>query len=366
MKVITHGADRFRNLKSTYFEADPSMNVLYGENGQGKTNIIESIWLFTGCYSFRTHKNSQLICDGEKNAEAALKFNAGSRDQTAEMKIEKNKEIILNGIPCETPRVMMGKFCSVVFSPATLGVVEDGPGERRKLLDVALSLMKPNYAVLMSRYLRTLNQRNNLLKKINERAIPADTLLTWDEALARLGASVISYRLDYIKELKKLSAEIYSGISSSRESFSIKYSFAKDGEEGTDLNEIETRLADSLVKSRETDLKRLYTGSGPHADDLILTLDDREARAYGSRGQQRSCALALKLSEASIMGNLTGEAPVVLLDDVMSELDEGRQNFILNYLDSWQVFITCCDPSTLLRSEVGKIFEVKNGTVSEK
>lgn len=362
MRIITHSADRFRNLKEAYLEADSSINIIYGENGQGKTNIIESMWLFTGCYSFRTHKNARLICDGERSASAECNFFAAGRSQNARLKVEKNKDIILNGVPCSSPREMLGKFSAVVFSPATLSVVQDGPGERRKLIDVALSLMKPNYASVMSKYLRAVNQRNALLKKINEKNLDPLYLDPWDAALAKGGALIIKYRLDYLKRLREASAQIYEGISSARESFDLCYSFCKNEPE-LDTDEIEKRLSKQLLDSREGDLRRLYTQLGPHADDLILTLNGKDAREYGSQGQQRSCALALKLSEASIIGEISGETPVVLLDDVMSELDEGRQRFILNYLDRWQVFITCCDPSTLLRSENGKIFEVKNGQV---
>ena len=164
---------------------------------------------------------------------------------------------------------------------------------------------------------------------------------------------------------EKKSADIYSGISSSKEKFDVSYSFGKS-KELKDGNDIKNILFNELINSRESDLKKLYTSAGPHSDDLIVTLNCRDARIYGSQGQQRSCALALKLGEASIMGELTGEEPVVLLDDVMSELDESRQKFILNYLNNWQVFITCCDPSQLMRSENGKVFEVIDGTVSER
>ena len=365
MNVISHSADRFRNLKNTHIEAHPSMNIIFGENGQGKTNIIESIWLFTGCYSFRTHKNNELVCDTEEEARAKLRFFASEREQTAEMKIGKTKDIVLNGVSCESPRAMMGKFRAVVFSPSTLSVVKGSPGERRRLTDIALSIIKPNYAVIMSRYLRTLNQRNALIKKIYEKQYDLSILDTWDEALSSLGASIIEYRLAYIENLKEKSSAIYSGISSSKESFDIRYSFGKT----TGINgdkDIKEVLLNELHSTRESDLKKLYTSAGPHSDDLSITVNGRDARLYGSQGQQRSCALALKLGEASVMGETTGEEPIVLLDDVMSELDEGRQKFILNYLDSWQVFITCCDPSTLMRSENGKVFEVIDGTVSER
>lgn len=362
MIIKHHSAKSFRNLQSVSFEPHPEMNVIYGENGQGKTNIIESIWLLTGFYSFRARKNAQLIEQGKDEAEIENNFYSHSREQNAVMKINKRKELILNGVKEESPRVMMGKYFAVVFSPATLGIVQDGPGERRKLIDIALSLIKPNYAVIMSRYLRVLDQRNALLKKFGERSFEFDYMAPWDTELANLGAKIIKYRLDYIEQLSALSSEIYNGISSGRETFSFYYDFSK---ENISEEEIKEKLISDIEKTREADIKRLYTNAGPHTHDLVLTLNGRDARIFGSQGQQRSCALAMKLGEASIIEKITGECPVVLLDDVMSELDEGRQTFILNYLDNWQVFITCCDPSQLLRSKKGKAFEVINGEIKE-
>ncbi len=362
MIIKYHSAKNFRNLQSVSFEPHPEMNIIYGENGQGKTNIIESIWLLTGFYSFRARKNAQLIEQGKAEAEIENNFYSHSREQNAVMKINKRKEIVLNGVKEESPRVMMGKYFAVVFSPATLGLVQDGPGERRKMLDVALSLIKPNYAVVMSRYLRVLDQRNALLKKFGERSFEYDYMAPWDTELANLGAKIVKYRLDYVEQLSALSSEIYKGISSGREEFSFYYDFSK---ENISEEEIKEKLITDIEKSREADIKRLYTNAGPHTHDLVLNLNGRDARTFGSQGQQRSCALAMKLGEASIIEKITGECPVVLLDDVMSELDEGRQTFILNYLDNWQVFITCCDPSQLLRSKKGKAFEVINGEIKE-
>ena len=362
MIIKHHSAKNFRNIDFVEFEPHPEMNVIYGENGQGKTNIIESIWLLTGFYSFRARKNAQLIKQGTDEAEIENNFYSHSREQLAVMKINKRKEITLNGIKEESPRVMMGKYYAVVFSPATLGLVQNGPGERRKMLDIALSLIKPNYAVVMSRYLRVLEQRNALLKKMGERSFDYDYMVPWDTELANLGTKIIKYRLDYVEQLSALSAEIYNGISSGREKFDFYYDFSK---ENISEEQIKEKLVAEIEKSREADIKRLYTNAGPHTHDIVLNLNGRDARVFGSQGQQRSCALAMKLGEASIIEKITGECPVVLLDDVMSELDEGRQTFILNYLDNWQVFITCCDPSTLLRSKKGKAFEVINGEIKE-
>lgn len=362
MIINSHSAKNFRNIESVSFDLNPEMNIFYGENGQGKTNIIESIWMMTGFYSFRARKNAQLIKDGCEEAEIESRFYSHSREQLAVMKINKRKEIILNGIKEESPRVMMGKFQAVVFSPNTLSVVQDGPSERRKLLDIALSTVKPNYAVIMSRYLRALEQRNALLKKYAERKFDMMYFEPWDEEIITLGTKIIKYRLDYIEQLSALSSEIYNGISSGRENFSFHYDFSA---ENISEEEIKEKLTENLNKSRDSDFKRLYTNAGPHSHDLVLNINGKDARMYGSQGQQRSCALALKLGEASIIEKITGECPVVLLDDVMSELDEGRQTFILNYLDNWQVFMTCCDPSQLLRSKKGKAFEVKNGGLKE-
>ena len=221
MIIKYHSAKNFRNLGSIEFEPHPEMNIIYGENGQGKTNIIESIWLLTGFYSFRARKNAQLIEQGKDEAEINNIFYSHMREQNAVMKINKKKEITLNGIKEESPRVMMGKYYAVVFSPATLGIVQDGPGERRKMLDIALSLIKPNYAVIMSRYLRVLDQRNALIKKYAEKKFDLVYFEPWDEELASLGAKIIKYRLDYIEKLNELSAEIYKGISSGREEFSF-------------------------------------------------------------------------------------------------------------------------------------------------
>ena len=221
MIIKHHSAKNFRNIDSIAFDPHPEMNIIYGENGQGKTNIIESIWILTGFYSFRARKNAQLIEQGKSEAEIENIFYSHSREQNAVMKINKRKEIVLNGVKEESPRVMMGKYYAVVFSPSTLGLVQDGPGERRKMLDVALSLVKPNYAVIMSRYLRVLDQRNALLKKFGERSFENDYIIPWDNELASLGAKIVKYRLDYVEELSALSSEIYKGISSGREEFTF-------------------------------------------------------------------------------------------------------------------------------------------------
>ncbi|MBR2730940.1 MAG: DNA replication and repair protein RecF [Clostridia bacterium] len=310
MYVQQHAAERFRNLAAVRMTPDPEMNVIFGKNGQGKTNLIESLWMLTGFYSFRSHKNAHLVADGAKEAVITDQFFSAGRGQTVEMRIHARKEITLNGVKEASPRAMMGRFPAVVFSPQTLSVVQDGPAERRRLMDIALSLMKPNYALLYSNYKRALDQRNALLKKIVERKFDAAMMAPWDAELVKLGTRIIQYRLQYLEKLNAAATEIYRGISGGNETFSFYYDFQRETADETAILE---KLMASLDRSREADLKRLYTNVGPHADDLVLQLDGRDARIYGSQGQQRSCALALKLGEASVIRDVTGECPIVLL-----------------------------------------------------
>ena len=363
MIITEHSCENFRNLESVNIKPHNEMNIIYGENGQGKTSIIESMWLMSGFYSFRARKNIQLIKYDCNEAVINSSFISHQREQTAQMKINQKKELILNGVKEDSPRAMMGSFYAVVFSSNTLGIVQSGPSERRKIIDVALSLIKPNYAVLMSKYIRVIEQRNTLLKKYGDKSFKDDYIFEpWDEALISLGTKIIKYRLDYIEKLSQTGSQIYSQISSEKENFSFNYDFSP---ENIDEDTIKEKLRNDLFKSRESDIKRAYTVTGPHSHNLVLKLNDRDAKIYASQGQQRSCALAMKLAEATMIESFAGEPPVILLDDVMSELDENRQRFILNYLTDRQVFITCCEPSTLLRSEKGKIIEVKNGKAEE-
>jgi len=364
MKIERHQAQNYRNLEKIEFEPSAGINIIYGENGQGKTNIIESIWLFTGCQSFRTHKCSELVNENEKTARIEIDFFARGREQNAQMTIDAKRQVKLNGIWQETPRKLLGEFQAVVFSPSALSIVKDGPSEKRRFIDIAISLLKPNYACLISRYIKAMAQRNALLKQLSEKGGDPLLLAPWDEELSRIGAKILSYRLKYIGELAVIAAEIYSGISAGKETLAIEYiqSFKSEGKTEKELKDA---MLAALEKNRQTDIRRQLTSVGPHKDDLMIDINGLGARSYGSQGQQRSCALALKLGEAAILMETCGEQPVALLDDVMSELDCGRQTFLLKYLEGWQVFITCCDPSILSRVNTGKTFEVEAGKIKQ-
>ena len=233
---------------------------------------------------------------------------------------------------------------------------------RRKFLDAALCQKKPAYAKLLSQYSRTLAQRNTLLKDISYHSELLETLEIWDEKLSRLGAAITIERKRYIERLSEAAGEIYDGISQGREKFSARYesSLVIDGADEALYWE---QLFSLLQKGRKEDLNAGFTTKGPHRDDLLVTIQEKSAREYGSQGQQRSCVLALKLAEASLLAEALGERPVILLDDVMSELDASRQDYLLNKIQGWQVFITCCDPNSILGLSQGKTFYVENGEI---
>jgi len=359
---ITHfTAQAFRNITRGELSPCPGVNVIFGENGQGKTNLLEAMWLFTGCRSFRSTDNRELIqqapslplieggCPagqggGVQSTTLSTQFISNAREQTASMDITRRRALTLNGFAQETPRRMLGVFPAVAFTPATLALAQGGPAERRRFLDVALSMLTPAYAVRLSKYLKALAQRNALLRQPNPNL---DLLATWDETLAQHAAQLTAARMNYLQQLIPAAQDFYAGISAGRETFAV---------------EIQCTGHD-FAKSRQADLRRQMTTVGPHRDDLLLTLNNRPLRDFGSQGQQRSAALALKLAEAAVLRSTTGETPVALLDDVLSELDARRQSDLLRYLDGWQVFLTCCEPSHTLHGSAGRVFCLRNGEI---
>ena len=363
MKVNSVELNNFRNISALRLEANEGVNVIYGENAQGKTNILEGIWLFTGCKSFRGAKDSDLIRFGEDFSKINLSFSDNTREKRTDIIIgNKKKSISLNDVPLKSSAELIGSFYAVIFSPSHLSLIKDGPSERRRFIDTALCQLKPSYAESLARFRHTLQQRNALLKDIYLNSQLYDLLDTLDIQLAEYSARVIGERLKYIDILSRYSGEIYSGISENREKISVKYSRTDIDKEISlgDLREIELQ---NLKNARKEDVINKITTVGPHRDDLEILINNVSARSFGSQGQQRSCALALKLGESEIIKNVTGETPVALLDDVMSELDEKRQDYVLNHINDRQVFLTCCDPSQVLRLCGGKSFLIKGGEV---
>lgn len=343
----------YRNLQPGELVPENGINVIFGKNAQGKTNLLEAMWLFTGGRSFRGSKDSDLIGYEAQKAELNLTFFSEERQQTAQIRIENGRRSAsLNEVPKKSVSELIGKFCAVIFSPEHLSLVREGPAFRRNFIDSALCQIKPSYAVLLSRYNHTLIQRNALLKDIPRHSELADTLDIWDEKLVRYGEEIIRGRMNYIQQISEPAQNTYAGICENKEKISLSYQKSTEN------------MEQALKKTRRNDIYCGHTSVGPHRDDLDITIDGQSARVFGSQGQKRSAVLALKLAEAEVLCRQTGEKPVIFLDDVMSELDSGRQDYLLNHLDSSQVFITCCEPDTVKMLRAGALFEMTAGSLA--
>ena len=364
----------FRNLEDGEFFPSPGINIICGDNAQGKTNLIEALWLFTGCKSFRGAKDSELVCFDCDKASLTLDFNAQNRCQQAEIFISGRRSAVLGGINLPSATALAGVFGAVVFSPAHLTLIEGGPEERRRFIDMAYCQLRPGYMKILSDFNRALAQRNALLRRAGERngRMPMGDLLdTWDEKLAHSGAQVCTARAAYIRKLAEPVSEVYDGIAGQTESMMVRYdsfagqNFNFSADISADIPALSRLLLSLLRDAREADFSSGYTTVGPHRDNLVVCIDGLDARKYGSQGQKRSAVLALKLAEAAVLRRVTGESPVALLDDVVSELDVHRQDYILNHLGGWQVFLTCCDPAAVQRMTGGSVFCMKKGRLKE-
>ena len=351
MRVLELRASGFRNLEPLCFAPHEGLNVIGGENAQGKTNLLEAMWLFTGGWSFRGAKDAELVAVGQEQAELFLSFESQERRQTAELTIRGGvRRAVLNGVPKRGMAEIVGRFCAVIFSPEHLSLVKGGPAERRAFLDTALCQVKPSYAPLYARYRHTLNQRNALLKDISRHPELLDTLSIWDERLCRYGAALAKEREWYLSRLSPLAQEHYAGISSGRETLELRYEPSFTGD-----------MAHALYAARREDLRSGHTSVGPHRDDIAIALSGMTARSFASQGQQRSIVLAMKLAEAGVLALSCGEEPVVFLDDVLSELDASRQSYLLQRLSGRQIFLTGCDLPDAVPCGEGGVFVMQSG-----
>ena len=366
MKVNRIGFKNFRNLADCEIFPCDGVNVIYGDNAQGKTNIIEALWLFCGGHSFRTSKDSEVIRWNEDFARLELNFYGQGRDQRASLSFTpKKKTVNINGVEKNSAAALIEKFCAVVFSPEHLNLIKRGPGERRRFIDSAICREKLKNAVILSKYNRMLTQRNALLKDICRKPYLEDTLEIWDAQLVEYGSLLISKRLEYMRTLSEKAKIFHGGISKGKEELSVRYISTEDISDGDSLEEIKRKFVQRCEKNRKNDINLGVTLSGPHRDDIEILINDKNAKSFGSQGQQRSAVLSLKLAEAAALKERMGEEPVILLDDVLSELDGSRQDFLLNELKGCQVFITCCEKSNKEQLRQGKIFNVSRGEISE-
>ena len=362
----------YRNINKSYLNLDPNLNIFIGNNGQGKTNLLEAVYLMATTESHRTNRDSELIQWEKENALVQIKLIKDDYDLTISYKIEgRNKEIKVNKNPLEKISDLVGNLNVILFSPEDLKIVKGGPHHRRKFLDLEISQVNPYYYHLLKEYNHILKQRNNLLKKMyNKNNRDIDLLEVWDDKLAEKGAKIIFKRFQVLNKLKILARLAQRKLTSGSENLNIEYDCTLNIDEKDNEDKINKIFLNTLKRKREDEFDRGYTLSGPHRDDLILKVNEMNVRKFGSQGQQRTVALGLKLAELEFMKSESGEYPVLLLDDVFSELDKNRRNTLVSIInDRIQTLITTTDIEDielLMEDKNNKIFNVKDGVIEKR
>ena len=366
MQVLNIRLNDFRNYKELTISPHNIINVFLGNNAQGKTNLLEAIQFASLGRSQRVQKEVDLIRWDQNQAIISISFQKFSVEQSIAFEISRDKprRIILNEQPIKIKQ-LIGKFNTVLFAPEDLFLVKGSPLNRRKFLDAEISQASPVYFSDLLTYNRVLTQRNSLLKLIKDGQAKSDSLALWNEQIAEVGIKVITKRLEAIKKINALADELQQKISTQLERLNIVYEFhgLKDGEK---LNLSKNSwYHDKLINSQSNDIARGATSFGPHVDDLKLLINNRDLRSFGSQGQQRTAVLALKLAELEFLKEETSDYPILLLDDVMSELDVKRRTELLDFLNRQkiQTFITATDSAYFPSNSKADFFSVKSGVI---
>lgn len=331
----------FRNYIDLKINFNNGLNIFIGENAQGKTNLVESIYFSSSLKSHRTHKDKELIRWNCHNALIRCNIKKNSGDYLIEFLINNDgkKMFKLNGVRLNKSSDIMGALNVVIFSPEDLKLVKDGPSQRRRFIDTELCQIRPKYAHILSRYNHCLIQRNNLLKSIIRKPALKETAEVFSIQLAEYGSFLLMARYEFIKRLSLISRLIHRKITDGKEEIEIIYESSCN--DYSSIENIRNKLLKCYTENIDEDVKKGYTLVGPHRDDLVININGIDARSYGSQGQQRTAALSLKLSELEIIKSEVGEYPILILDDVLSELDIKRQKFLLNALKDIQTILTC-------------------------
>ena len=345
--------NNFRNYEKTEIKLNKNINIFYGENAQGKTNIIEAIYLSSIGKSFRTNKDSELIKFNEENCKVEINYEKSDRSGNIIVEIGNKKNIYINKIRIKKLSDFLGNINVVIFTPDDINILKGGPENRRKFLDVMISQLRPKYMHIYSMYKKTLEERNAYLK--NAENIKDDFLEIYDEKLAEYGCEIYNYRKEFIEKLKKKIKNIHNNITNNKENIEINYiSNCENKEEYLKL----------LKERKKLDIIKGYTTKGIHRDDFSVLINGLPVNIYGSQGQHRSAVLSLKISELQVIYDEIGENPILLLDDFMSELDEIRRKNFLENINDTQIIITCTD-KIILKNKNVKFFNVKNGNIIE-
>ena len=355
----------FRNYRSLNLEFDPGVNLLVGDNAQGKTNLLEAIGYLGSGKSFRTQKNSELVFLGEEFAE--IKGSVFSQERQQELRWllfsgQRPRQLTRNGVKKKSATEISGVLNTVLFCPEDLMVLKAGAAPRRRLGDVSLCQLRPNYEAALNEYNRILEQKNKILKDRYENPGLLEILPEYNARLCQVGALLISYRARFYDALGKAAKSCHESFSGGKEEFFLTYKTVSTiADPFAPVKELTDNLMEHLQSHYRAELESAQCLTGPHKDDFDVTLSGLSIKSFGSQGQTRTAAVSLKLAQRELMYKESGEIPVLLLDDVLSELDAGRQDFILNRITQGQVFITCCEPGRF--TKLGKTVEIAHGKI---
>jgi DNA replication and repair protein RecF len=352
--------NNFRNISNLDIELGEGVNILFGDNGQGKTNFLESVYFCATGRSHRTNKDKDLAAFNEKSAHVKVFVQNESFVDTIAVEIDRtdNKKMWVNGLPVKKLGELFGHLFCVIFSPEDLSLVKAGPQLRRRFIDMELCQLYPAYYYNLRMYYRVMRHRNNLLRSCIDNPVLIDTLGVWDEQLVKYGIAIMNARKAFVERLSKIAALNQSEITGNRESLEIIYK-----------NHVEANVfLEKLIKNRSFDIARKSTSVGIHKDDVEFRINSKDARDFASQGQQRTAALSVKLAQINLINEEKGQMPVLLLDDILSELDAARQSFLLKKIGGLQTIVTLTGAESGFRAYFekcgAKVFKVKNGVIS--
>lgn len=347
----------FRNYKEEKIKLNKNINILYGENAQGKTNIIESIFLCSMGKSFRAKKDKEMIKINEDICSVEVEYEKSDREGKIKIEIGNKKNIFINEIKIKKLSELLGKINIVIFTPDDIEIIKGGPDQRRKFLDIMISQLRPNYIHILSLYQKTIEQRNNYLKQIKEENKDENLLEIWDEKLSEYAVKIYEYRKEFIKKIIKKLDIIHKNITNNAEQIELDYITECDSKE---------KYLKLLKERRKLDIIKGFTTKGVHRDDFMIYINKKDIKIFGSQGQNRTAMLSLKLAELQVIYDEIGEYPILLLDDFMSELDKTRRKNFLENIEGTQVIITGTEKLDIENLEYleynvsnGKIFKQK-------
>lgn len=355
----------FRNYEELKLSFDPGVNLIVGDNAQGKTNLLEAIAYLGSGKSFRTQRSAELVKLGQEFADLEGEMCTQERCQKIRWVLfpaSRPKQLYRNGIKKKSAADISGMLQTVLFCPEDLLVLKTGASARRRLADSAISQLRPNYEAALSEYNRILEQKNRILKDRYENPALLDILPEFNARLCQVGALLISYRARFFQGLGREAEVYHDHFSGGKEKFHLEYKTVSTvSDPFSPVSRLEEDLKEHLERHYRAELESASCLTGPHKDDFDVTLSGLSIKAFGSQGQVRTAAISLKLAQRELMHKESGEIPVLLLDDVLSELDPGRQDFVLNQIDKGQVFITCCEPGRF--TKLGKTIQIEKGKV---